>query len=440
MSTRRTFLSQALLAALMPASTRHWHPFSSSQATPSRPASLPEAVGPTILLYSGWQVINIGDIGHTPGTLRYLEEHLPQARVILWLRRTTDAITRMIQQRFPAVQVVEGTLDAAGKASTTALQQAFDGCEWFVYNSGMHYNQFWNPPIGLIQACEAYGKKLCLYAQSFDGFAKEDEAEMSDWLSKARLIYTRDTDSMYYLRSIGVKSPVLEFGPDGCFGIDLRDDERAAAFLSAHGLAPRSYLTVTLRTNSPKMNAAGDVLNPKDPTEAERAENESWAGRLREVITDWVRRTGKQVVLAPEVNKEIHQARVLIYEQLPASVRQHLVLRETFWNVDEAASVYAQACAVLSMEPHSGIIALAHGTPALHYFSRKHGLKAWMFRDIGLAEWLFDIDATPATSVQRALAAIEEDPLRARNKVRRAMEGVHARSAEMMADLRAWSQ
>ncbi len=34
------------------------------------------AAGPrpkTILLYSAWQTINIGDIGHTPGTLRIIE-------------------------------------------------------------------------------------------------------------------------------------------------------------------------------------------------------------------------------------------------------------------------------------------------------------------------------------------------------------------------------
>jgi hypothetical protein len=39
-----------------------------------------------ILLKTGWDTVNIGDIGHTPGTLRVLEDKLPDARVIAWIR------------------------------------------------------------------------------------------------------------------------------------------------------------------------------------------------------------------------------------------------------------------------------------------------------------------------------------------------------------------
>jgi len=38
---------------------------------------------PTILLVSGWQDVNIGDIGHTPGLLHILETFIPKATVIL---------------------------------------------------------------------------------------------------------------------------------------------------------------------------------------------------------------------------------------------------------------------------------------------------------------------------------------------------------------------
>ncbi|MCX6943130.1 MAG: twin-arginine translocation signal domain-containing protein, partial [Verrucomicrobia bacterium] len=38
----------------------------------------------TVLLQCAWATKNIGDIGHTPGTLRFLEQYLPQAKVILW--------------------------------------------------------------------------------------------------------------------------------------------------------------------------------------------------------------------------------------------------------------------------------------------------------------------------------------------------------------------
>ncbi|MEJ7767118.1 MAG: hypothetical protein WKF89_04865, partial [Chitinophagaceae bacterium] len=41
---------------------------------------------PVILLVSGWQDVNIGDIAHTPGLLHVLETFLPGVKVILWKR------------------------------------------------------------------------------------------------------------------------------------------------------------------------------------------------------------------------------------------------------------------------------------------------------------------------------------------------------------------
>ena len=37
-----------------------------------------------ILLRSSWQVVNIGDIAHTPGVLALLERYIPEAEVVLW--------------------------------------------------------------------------------------------------------------------------------------------------------------------------------------------------------------------------------------------------------------------------------------------------------------------------------------------------------------------
>ena len=78
------------------------------------------------------------------------------------------------------------------------------------------------------------------------------------------------------------------------------------------------------------------------------------------------------------------------------------------------------------------IMALAVGTPAIHTLSRNHGYKAWMIRDVGLPEWLIDIDAEPAVRVTMAPHRIHDRYDLALGKVRRAMAFVNARSAEMM--------
>ena len=387
--------------------------------------------GPSVLLYSGWATHNIGDIGHTPGTLRYLAQHLPGVSVSCWLYKSNPAVLAMLKQRFPHVVFVEGSLDTAGHASTPELQSAFDNAGLFIHNSGMHYTRFWRPPIGLVKACLAKHKPFGLYAQSFDGFRDEDASILPGLLSQAAFIFCRDTESLHFLRNVGGVTPnVLEFGPDGCFGIDVRDDAKANAFLKDNGLQPRKFLTVTLRTDKEIS------VNPGDKEAKAAIGPEEWAAKLRAIIVAWVRRTGYRVALVPEVEKEIGPARKLIWERLPDDVKPSVVWREHFWNVDEAAALYAQAHTVLSMEPHSCIIALANGTPAIHFFTPKHGYKAWMFRDIGLSEWLINIDEEPAERVNAALIRIESHYDLALSKTQRAMRFVNDRSAEMMSDVR----
>ena len=355
----------------------------------------------------------------------------PRLRVVCWLRKTNPDVTAMLRRRFPDVPLVEGSLRRRRPRSTPELQAAFDAADLFMQNSGMHFTRFWSPPSGLLRACIARSKPFGLYAQSFDGFRDEDAATLPGLLSRAAFIFCRDTESLRFLRAAGVTPGILEFGPDGCFGIDVRDDARADAFLREHDLRPRRFITVTLRTDK-------EVSANKGADDPDRApgDPEDWYAKLREVIAAWVERTGDRVVLVPEVEKEIGPAKRLLLDRLPGDVRSRVVHRDRFWNVDEAVSLYAKAHAVVSMEPHSCIMALAVGTPAIHAFSRNHGYKAWMFRDVGLPEWLIDIDAEPAGRVTTALDRIHDRYDLALGKVRRAMDFVNARSAEMMGDVR----
>lgn len=419
--TRRDFIAKATLAgagAMFVNSSN-----SSVLASPKAAKS--------ILLSSGWQTINIGDVGHTPGTLRYLREHIPEAKVTLWLSSYNDAILSMLKNRFPEVNIIEANATNAG----VAVQQAFDEADMFIQNSGMKFNQFWKPPVEVIKRSIDAKVAFCLYGQSFDGFKPDNEPEMSELLSNASQIYCRDNESFFYLRKIGTRPDILGFGPDGCFGIDVKDEAKAEAYLDQAGLKSKEYITVTIRTNTPKSGTAS-VLNPKEPTNEEKAQDALWAGKLREVMQYWVKETGRKVLLVPEVDKEIPHAKRLLWEPLPSDVQKHVVHRSSFWNVDEAAAIYARAHTVVSMEPHSCIIALANGTPVLHLFSPKHGLKAWMFRDIGLPEWLYNIEQDTADDFSKALLEIHQDYGGAEAKVRRAMNFVHTRSEEMMRNIR----
>ncbi len=421
---RRQFISYASQASLMAGVSR----FACAQTNQ-----------PKLMLYSGWNTKNIGDQGHTPGTLRYLDSHFPEAKISLWLSSTNDETVAMLKNRFPNITIVRGSINREAKADHPDLQAAFDEADLFIQNSGMSYNAFWNPPH-ILETCNTHNKPICLYAQSFDGLREEDKDHMIKQLSQAAAIYCRDNESYYFLRGIGVNSPILEFGPDGCFGIDLLNDKKAFSFMDQHGLESKKFLVVIIRTNSSASKkpsgTSGNRLNPADPTSDEERQNELWASKLRGIITHWVNETGLKVMLAPEVEKEIVHSKRLLYDRLPSDIQAKVVHKAEWWNMDEASSIYKQAHTVVSMEPHSLIMSLAHRTPVIHLFSKKHGFKAWMFRDIGLPEWLYNIDEVPVQRPIKALMDIHSNYNRAVTKVDRAITFVEQRSKEMVHDIK----
>ena len=62
---------------------------------------------PRILLRSSWQTVNIGDIAHTPGVLRLLNKHIPEAdmaRAEAALRRSLARLKVAEKRRRRAVR------------------------------------------------------------------------------------------------------------------------------------------------------------------------------------------------------------------------------------------------------------------------------------------------------------------------------------------------
>jgi polysaccharide pyruvyl transferase WcaK-like protein len=378
----------------------------------------------TLVLQSAWDTINIGDTGHTPGTLRVLEQHLPEVKVIVWAMKVDERILAMLQARFPKVQFLQGKLD--GKVDRDLLlQQAIRSSSLFMRNSGMGQD------LSYMKFCRQHGIPYGLFGQSFFPTMVQGEGaeERIALLNAASFLYTRETKTLSILKSAGVKTPVLEFGPDGCFGIDVRDEERGLATMKKLGLEEKKFITVMIRTNTPKYPGVDDPrpekLNPLHPTPQQIADDERRAAKFRELVTLWVKKTGHKVLIAPETLKEMGHNKRLIHDPLPPEIQKHVVNLESFWNADEAASIFARAHTVVCHEPHSPIIALANGTPIIHTYSEFHSPKCWMFKDIGLPEWLLEMDETPVEKIAETLFAIDADYAGAQAKVKKAMAYVH---------------
>ncbi len=393
-------------------------------------SALAEVVKPgkTVLLQCGWALKNIGDIGHTPGTLRFLEQYFPEAKVILWAVQTNQQVDSMLMKRFPKLEIVKGSLSEKGGA----VQEAIKRSDFFLRGPGMGQS------TDFMKYCNTIGKPWGLQGQSYfpDMVTGPGAEERIALLNKAAFIHCRESKTVQTLQDAGVKPPVLEFAPDGCFGIDVRDEEKALARMAKHGLEAKKFITLQLRTHSPSSPGVDDKrpqkLNPLHPTPENIADDTRRAKVYQDLIAMWVKHTGGKVVIAPEVYKEMEYNKKFVYDPLADNLKKHVVNFDDFWNVDEACSFYARAHTVICHEPHTPIMSLAVGTPMIHTFSEFHSPKCWMFKDIGLEEWAPEFDRTPAEKMFEILLGIHKDYSAAEAKVKKAMAYVEGRAKSQM--------
>lgn len=414
------------------------------------PAAAPAGRPVRVLLREALQFENIGDSGRVPGTLRLLYQNIPDAEVTLWPWSLHERERQMLLRAFPRLRIAEGEIDGHGRATRPELAAAWENAQVFLSPS---------KNAKTYAAWAGTGRPFGLFGAAFDPItdrarrpeggtlpelqAAIDQVPAGEFerrfgsralYEKAAFIFCRDTLSLRFLEREQLQCRQLGFGPEGAFALAVRDDSRAEAWLRRHGLAADGYLCVVPRLrytpyyrvkNLPRSD--GDYAI--DEINARTAPGDH--APLRDLIALWVRQTGLKVVACPEMTYQIETAREQLVEPLPADVRRNVVWRDTYWLPDEAASVYARACAVVSLECHSPIIALANGTPALHVRQPIDSVKGQMFRDVGVGDWLFEVRQTSGAELWSTLRSLHADLPAARRRVRGVMAGVSARQAAM---------
>lgn len=410
---------------------------------------------PVILLRSSWQTVNIGDIAHSPGLLRALQRHVPEADLILWPNYVDRGVREMLRRHLPGVRLAEGVLDAADRPSTPELAAALAEADFFLHGSapclagekqvaawrrlrpGAPYGFFgvsYDPTAGPIAGFTGEGSSLPAARETIDALPADHlPAADRELIDGAAFFFARDTLSQRYLERQGVRCGRLGFGPDGAFACDLRDEARAEAWLRAQGLADGKFICVIPRDRyTPR-----DVVYADAPTDRDRARaagsarhREADHAKLRALIVRWVRETGLKALVCPEMTYQIALGKEALVDPLPADVKPHVVWRDTYWLTDEATSVYARACAVVGLENHSPILALKAGVPVLFCRQPTDTIKGQMWPDVGLGDWFFEIDEIDGNALWAVLARIHGDPAAARARVAVIMDGVDAAQHE----------
>jgi polysaccharide pyruvyl transferase WcaK-like protein len=410
--TRRAFLQTTFIAALG----------ASLHAAPGR--------APRILLRSSWQVVNIGDIAHTPGVLALIEKHIPDAEVMLWASGDlSDEVAAMEHKRFPKLRIVKGTIAADGKASNKELGEAISWADFLLHGSG--------PSLVAAKDVAAFvkhtGKPFGVYGITHGSFLSGDDKEL---LTQAKFVFFRDSVSLEKAKAEGVKAPVMDFGPDGAFACDLRDDASATAFLRSNKLEEGKFVCCIPRLRfTPYWKIRGTEMTDEQRKRAARNEEmkEHDHAPLRDAITAVVRETGMKVLLCPEDKSQMEVGKEMLFDKLPAAVREQVVWRENFWLTDEALSTYVRSAGLFGLEMHSPIMCIGNGVPAIVCRFAEQTSKGVMWRDIGLGEWLFDFDdAGDIKKFVPAVLAMLRDPAAARKKAASALAYVRQRQSATM--------
>ena len=214
-------------------------------------------------------------------------------------------------------------------------------------------------------------------------------------------------------------------------------DAAAIAFLSEHGLEEGRFLCFlpNLR-NAPywkvKPNYAFDEAKHRRNEEMKEHDH----APLRAAIVAIARETPMKILVCPEDATQMETGKELLVDPLPDDVKAKVVWREKFWLTDEAISTYVRSAGLVSSEMHSPIMAIGHGIPAIVCRFAEQTTKGFMWRDIGLADWLFDLDQPDELRrVAPTALALAKDPVAAKAKAAKAREFVQQRQRETMAIL-----
>jgi polysaccharide pyruvyl transferase WcaK-like protein len=260
-------------------------------------------------------------------------------------------------------------------------------------------------------------------------------AGLRSLIDQSAFFFCRDSISRDYLKAQGVKTPVLEFGPDAQLGMHLRDDAKGYAYLKSQGLEEGKFICVVPRLRyTPyadiRSTARTAVDEQKDAINERTAEKDH--AKLREMMVAYVKKTGGKVLACPEMTYQIALAKRMLVDPLTEDVRKHVVWRDRFWLPDEAASVYSKARAVVSMECHSPLIALKSGTPTFYVRQPTDTCKGQMYRDIGADEWFFEVDETSGRALWSRLEGVLKEEEKAKTKVASIMGFIEAREKRMV--------
>jgi hypothetical protein len=260
-------------------------------------------------------------------------------------------------------------------------------------------------------------------------------AKSVEVLSNADFVFFRDSRSLAFAQELGCTCQIMQFGPDAAFACDLRDDDLAFSFLSANGLEVGKYLCCIPRMRYTPFWTIPSMKRSKDEIQHVRNEEMKKHDHAphRESIVRIVEETDYKVLICPEDHTQMQVGKEMLYDQLPDDVRSRVVWRPDYWLTGEAISTYVHSAGLFGNEMHSPIMCIGHGIPAIVCRWAEQTTKGYMWEDIGLGDWLFDLDdEAQVAQVAPKVLEMAKNPDRFKEKAEQAREFVQTQQKMTM--------
>ena len=357
-----------------------------------------------VLLRSSWQTVNIGDISHTPGMLAAIERTLPDAQVTLWPCDLSRGVEGMLKKRFPHLMIVRGGRDDLDDPASE-LSRAFAASDLMLHGSG--------PSIITPEDLTAWSQRTLKPYGMLGVTLNQIPEAIVPVLDDAMFVFCRDTISVTRAQQASLQTPVVEFGPDAAFACDLANDRGADTLLKDVGLDCQPFVVVIPRMRYTPYHTIHDY-SPGDQDRQRIQVSERHLDSDMQLLADYIEKitleNNLDVIIAPEMTYQIEMSSRHLIPRLSKNCRRRVRTVDEYWPLDVACSVYERASLVVSMEMHSPILSVARGTPAILIRQPTDTCKGQMWRDVGLAQWMFEIDETQADALVLTTRQILSEP------------------------------
>lgn len=373
-------------------------------------ASCKTSEQPNIMIVSGWQSLNVGDIAHTPGLISALKKEMPDANYTVWIWQndsTREDVASFINKYYPDVKCVWGDVNKDFSVDSPEVNKAMDEADFMIHGSG--------PMILGEPHLNAFKKRTGKPYGIFGTTIQWTTPELTELLQGATFIFTRETASLDSLSSFGINQPTIKAIPDAVFSLNMNDDVKAETWLEEHNLKEGDYICVIPRLRrTPYAHFAPEVL--AEIKQLNDSCKEMDHAKLRDTMTRYVRATGKKVVVCAEMTYQLPLFNELLIDKLPEDVKPYVLTHEYWWP-DEGISFMRRAEALVSLECHSVIMTLANGTPAFYIRQKEDTIKGQMYYDLGFKDWVFEIDQTDGEEIFNRLMEIHNNPQAAQDLI-----------------------